>query len=57
MKLQNIVSHFGGVEGKGLLISAFKPYNNVVRRKINEARNVNLIFGQDFPKILKNMFS
>jgi hypothetical protein len=50
------VSHFGGVEGKGLLISAFKPYNNVVRRKIDEARNVNLIFGQDFPKILKNMF-
>jgi hypothetical protein len=57
MKLQNIVSHFGGVEGKGLLISAFKPYNNVVRRKRDEARNVNLIFGQDFPKILKNMFS
>jgi hypothetical protein len=57
MKLQNIVSHFGGVEGKGLLISAFKPYNNVVRRKIDEARNVDLFFGQDFPRKLKDLFS
>ena len=57
MKLQNIVSHFGGVEGRGLLVSAFRPYSNVVRRKIDEARNVDLLFGRDFPRKLKNMFS
>ena len=55
MKLQNIVRYYGGVEGKGFLVSAFKPKNNVVKRKINESKNITLISGDQLSSLLKEI--
>jgi hypothetical protein len=57
MKLQNIVSHFGGIEGKGIIISPFKPNSKVVHRKIAESRNVDLLYGAEFSNKLKDILS
>ena len=57
MKLQNIVSHFGGIEGKGIIISPFKPNSKVIHRKIAESRNVDLLYGAEFSNKLKDKLS
>ena len=56
MKLQNIVSHFGGAEGRGILISTYKTESVIINRRVEEARNINLISGQDLPKKLTGLF-
>jgi len=53
MKLQNNVRYYGGVQGKGILATAFKPKNKVVKKKISESKNITLVSGINFRNILK----
>lgn len=47
MKLQNIVRYFGGIEGRAVLASCFPPNNKVVRKKIDDSKNLHLISGNN----------
>ena len=38
MKLQNLVRYYGGVEGRGILASCFRPSTESVRKKIRDAK-------------------
>ena len=40
MKLQNIVRYFGGIEGRAILASCFYPKNKIVRKKIDDSKNL-----------------
>lgn len=46
MKLQNIVRYFGGLAGQGIMCCCFSPKNQVVRKKIDESKNISLISGE-----------
>jgi len=48
MKLQNIVRHFGGIEGRAILASCFPPDNKVVKKKIDDAYNIEPASGSIF---------
>ncbi len=48
MKLQNIVRHFGGIEGRAILASCFPPDNKVVSKKIDDSYNLELACGSNF---------
>ena len=45
MKLQNIVRYFGGIEGRAILVTCFTPNSKVVRKKIDDSRNMQLVSG------------
>ena len=45
MKLQNIVRHFGGVHGKGILNSCFKIQNKTLNKKIQDSKNIKISMG------------
>ncbi len=47
MKLQNIVRYFGGIEGRGILASSFPPNSNVVKKKIKESKNLQMVSGNN----------
>ncbi len=55
MKLQNIVRYFGGIEGRGILASCFPPKSKVVRKKIADSRNLNLVSGKNLFTQLEEM--
>ena len=48
MKLQNIVRYFGGIEGRAIVASCFSPNNKVVRKKIEDSKNLQLVSGANF---------
>ena len=45
MKLQNIVRYFGGVEGRGVLVYCSYPKSKVIRKKIDDSKNLRLASG------------
>jgi len=53
MKLQNIVRYFGGIEGRAVLASCFYPKNKVVRKKIDDSKNLQLVLGNNLFRQLK----
>ena len=55
MKLQNIVRYFGGIEGRAILASCFDPKNKVVRKKVDESKNLMLVSGNRLFKQLEEM--
>jgi hypothetical protein len=56
MKLQNVVRYFGGIEGRAVLASCFYPKNKVVRKKIDDSKNLQLVSGKNLFKQLEEMF-
>jgi len=48
MKLQNVTRYFGGIEGRAILVSCFSPNSKVVRKKINDSKNLQLASGSNF---------
>lgn len=55
MKLQNIIRYFGGIEGRGVLVSCFPPSNAVVRKKIADSKNLQAISGDNIIKQIKSI--
>lgn len=55
MKLQNIVRYFGGIEGRAVLASCFYPKNKVVRKKIDDSKNLQLVSGNNLFRQLEEM--
>ena len=57
-KLQNCIKKYGGVTGRGLLVTAFPINNDVARNKLNEASSLKHAFGDDLEasvlEILRN---
>lgn len=45
MKLQNIVRFFGGIEGRAILAACFDVNNSVVKNRVLNSRNMNLVYG------------
>jgi hypothetical protein len=57
MKLQNNIRFFGGNDGKSFLVSCFEPDNSVVKKKIEKARNVELVNGSNVYNIIKKLLT
>jgi hypothetical protein len=55
MKLQNIVRYFGGIEGRAVLASCFYPRNKVVKKKIDDSKNLQFVTGNNIIKQLEEM--
>jgi hypothetical protein len=55
MKLQNIIRYFGGIEGRAILASCFYPKNKIVRKKINDSKNIQMVSGNNFIKQLETI--
>lgn len=55
MKLQNIVRYFGGIEGRAILASCFYPKNKVVRKKIDDSKNLLSVSGNNLFRRLEEM--
>ena len=55
MKLQNIVRYFGGIEGRAVLASCFYPKNKVVKKKIDDSKNLQLVSGGSMFKQMKEI--
>lgn len=55
MKLQNIVRHFGGIEGQAILASCIEIQSKVVKKKIDDSKNMRLIAGNNLFKQLEEM--
>jgi len=55
MKLQNIVRYFGGIEGRAVLASCFYPKNKVVRKKIDDSKNLQLVSGSNLFRQLEEV--
>ncbi|OQX00234.1 MAG: hypothetical protein BWK74_00005, partial [Desulfobacteraceae bacterium A6] len=55
MKLQNIVRYFGGIEGRAILASCFYPQNKVVRKKIDDSKNLQAVSGNNLFQQLESM--
>lgn len=55
MKLQNIVRYFGGIEGRAVLVSCFYPKNKVVRKKIDDSKNLQLVSGNSLFRQLEEI--
>ena len=54
-KLQNCVSNYGGVEARGLMVSAFRPHHPVTRKRLDNASNLLALSGWDVTNDLANM--
>ena len=56
-KLESITRYFGGIEGQGILACCFPPNHPVIKKKANEAHNINLFSGNslfnDIEKIIR----
>lgn len=55
MKIQNIVRYFGGIEGRAVLASCFYPRNKVVRKKIDDSKNLQSVSGNSLFRQLEEM--
>jgi hypothetical protein len=55
MKLQNIIRYFGGIEGRAVIASCFNPNSKIVKKKIDESNNIQLVYGENFIKSLKTI--
>ncbi|MCS4533801.1 Card1-like endonuclease domain-containing protein [Neisseria montereyensis] len=55
MKLQNIIRYFGGIEGRAILASCFYPKNKVVRKKIDDSKNLLSVSGNNLFRQLEEM--
>jgi hypothetical protein len=55
MKLQNIVRYFGGIEGRGVLASCSDLKNKVVRKKIDDSKNLQFVSGKSLFRQLEKM--
>jgi hypothetical protein len=55
MKLQNIVRYFGGIEGKAVLVSCFEPDDIIVKKKIEDSKNLKLFSGNNLFKQLEEI--
>lgn len=55
-KLQNCVKKYGGVTGRGVLITAYPINNEVARNKLNEAGMLNHAHGDDLESALLEVF-
>lgn len=55
MKLHNIVRYFGGIEGRAVLASCFYPNNKVVRKKIDDSKNLKSVSGNNLFRQLEEM--
>lgn len=55
MKIQNIVRYLGGIEGRGILASCFEPTNSVVKKKIDDSRNIQLASGEHLLNQIKKV--
>ena len=53
MKLQNIIRDFGGIEGRAILASCFDPENKIIRKKIDDSKNLQVVFGDNYIKQLE----
>ncbi|MBW7876132.1 MAG: DUF1887 family protein [Candidatus Cloacimonetes bacterium] len=53
MKIQNVVRLFGGGEGRAAIASCFPPNNNVVKKKINDSKNLRLVAGDQLANFLQ----
>ena len=53
MKLQNIVRHLGGIEGRGILATCFPPYRKVVTQKVDDSKNLLHFCGKDLEQQLQ----
>jgi hypothetical protein len=52
-KLQNCVQKYGGVTGRGILITAFPVKNDSARKKLNEAKSLSHCYGDDLEAALR----
>lgn len=57
MKLNNIIQYLGGIEGKAILASCFSVKNKVVKKKLNESRNIQFTYGDNLFKDIKKFIS
>ena len=55
MKLQNITRYFGGIEGRAILASCFYPNNKIVRKKIDDSKNLKAVSGNNLFKQLEEL--
>ena len=55
MKHQNIVRYFGGIEGKGIFATCFQPASKVVRKKLDESKNLQLVSGNSLLRQLEEI--
>jgi hypothetical protein len=55
MKLQNIARYFGGMEGRAVLAACSPPDNNVVKKKIDDSKNIQLVSGNKLVKELETL--
>lgn len=54
-KLQNSVRNYGGVDARGILVSAFPPHHSVTRRKLADAANLRALDGWDVSQQLQHL--
>lgn len=54
MKLENIVRQYGGVGGRGLLISRFAPYDETVQKRLEDSKECRLICGRNITRLVEN---
>lgn len=53
-KLQNCVRNYGGVDARGILVSAFPPHHPVTRKRIETAVNLSSLHGWDVTNKLED---
>lgn len=53
MKIHNIIRYFGGIEGRAILASCFCPNNRVVKKKIDDSKNLKSVSGTNLFKQLE----
>ena len=56
MKLQNITNYFGGLKGQGILASCFPPNNKILKKKLQDSKNISLVSGKHFSKEIISLF-
>ena len=55
MKLQNIARYFGGAEGIAILASCFDPKNKIIKKKIDDSKNLHLVHGDNLLKQIERI--
>jgi hypothetical protein len=56
-KLQNCVRNYGGIDARGIMISAFRPHHAVTRRRLDDAPNLASLSGWDVTNELTGLIS
>ena len=54
MKLQNIVRHLGGIEGRGILATCYPPHQKVVTQKVKDSNNLVHFCGDELERQIKS---